>query len=455
MYFFNAYSMLIPSNRLYERAVETISILRAKGFDALLAGGYVRDMLLGIEPQDYDIATNALPDQVLDAFPYAIMTWSRLGVVILPVRGSRFEITSFRGEGQYLDGRRPSSVRFTDAREDAKRRDFTINGMFYDPLKDEIIDYVNGQEDLKAGIVRAIGNPYERFGEDHLRIIRAIRFAARFGFEIEAETYNAIRGFVHLINKISVERIQQELTKILVSSNADIAFEMMLDTAILKEILPEVALMKGVDQPIEFHPEGDVWEHTILMLREMRTDNSALAWGVLLHDIGKPATYELRDRIRFNEHDKVGVKIATGILERLRLPNHDRDVILSLIDKHMKFMSVQKMRMSTLKRFLRQDDFPLHLELHRLDCIASHAKLDNYHFCKDKLAGLEEEPQMLKPKALINGDDLISLGFKPGALFKDILNAVEDEQLEGRIASKEEALSFVLERYKEHRDDNL
>lgn len=433
---------------MYRKALSCISILRNNGFKAYLAGGCVRDMLLGIEPMDYDIATDAKPDQIGKIFKEAVLTWGHLGVVILPYRKNRFEITTFRGDGEYDDARHPVNVVFTNEQEDAQRRDFTINGIFYDTENDKIIDYVNGQEDLKNGIIRAIGNPEDRFNEDHLRIIRAIRFAARFGFCIEKDTYNAILKYADKIETVSNERIYMELTKILVAENAVAAFELLFETRILEKILKEVHALKGVRQPPEFHPEGDVWDHTMLMLRNLgKTDKPVLAWAVLLHDIGKPATYMETDRIRFNEHSRIGSHMASDILRRFHCPNKDRETIISLIDQHMKFMAVKEMRLSTLKRFLRQDDFDLHLELHRLDCISSHSKLDNYDFTIRMIKELAKETADLKPKLLVNGDDLIELGFKPGPLFKDILRSIEDEQLEGNLVDRENAIDWIKKRY--------
>ncbi len=420
--------------------------LRQGGWQAWLVGGCVRDLLLGREPQDYDVATDALPGAVLTLFPDARLVGSHFGVALIRENDAEVEVATFRSDHSYLDGRHPASVEFeTDPRQDVVRRDFTINGLLLDPFTDEVLDYTAGRPDLDARLIRAIGDPVARFAEDHLRMLRAIRFAARLGFDVEPATFAAIRSLRERIRDISAERIRDEIVRILTEGGARRGFELLDATGLLEVILPEVAAMRGVAQPPEFHPEGDVWTHTLMMLQGLRNPTPTLAMGVLLHDIGKPPTFQIAERIRFDGHAEVGAEMAAGILERLRLSKHDAERVEALIRNHLRFKDVREMRESTLKRFLRIEGFEEHLELHRLDCISSHGLLDNYDFVRRKL---EEAPtEVLKPAPLITGHDLIAEGYVPGPAFSRILREVEDAQLEGRLQSRDEALALVRSRY--------
>jgi poly(A) polymerase len=427
-------------------ARNVVARLRQSGWQAWLVGGCVRDVLLGREPQDYDVATDALPGAVLTLYPDARIVGSHFGVALIREDGAEVEVATFRSDHAYLDGRHPEFVEFeTDPRQDVLRRDFTINGLLLDPFTDEVLDYTGGRADVDARLIRAIGDPAARFAEDHLRMLRAVRFAARLGFEIEPRTFAAIRSLRERIRNISAERVRDELVRILTEGGARRGFELLDSTGLLDVILPEVAAMRGVAQPPEFHPEGDVWTHTLMMLEGMREPTPTLAMGVLLHDVGKPPTFEIAERIRFDGHAEVGAKMAAGILERLRFSKHDADQVESLIRNHLRFKDVRAMRESTLKRFLRMERFGEHLELHRLDCACSHGWLDNYEFVKRKL---EEAPaDVLKPAPLIRGNDLIASGYIPGPAFSRMLREVEDAQLEGRLQSRDETLAFVLSRY--------
>lgn len=433
---------------LREKAVRIVKELRGAGFQAYWAGGSVRDLLMGQEPQDYDIATSALPEQIMKLYKKTIPIGLNFGVVKVLQGEDDFEVATFRSDGTYLDGRHPSEVRFSGEQEDAARRDFSINGMFYDPIKDVVIDYVGGQQDIKEGIIRAIGNPMERFSEDKLRLMRAIRFAARFRYGIEPQTAAAIRDLSPGILEVSAERIREELGKMLLGTDPAESIRLLHQMGLLKLILPEVALMDGVEQPPEYHPEGDVLTHTLIMLdlmirpvEESPSISIELALAVLLHDIGKPPTFTIRDRIRFDNHCFVGMRMAIEIGQRLRMSNHQIDLIAELVRDHLKFKDVKEMRESTLRRFLRQPYFQEHLELHRVDCLSSHGDLSNWEFCLKKLK--EIPPQVMRPPKVITGEDLIGLGYKPGPLFKEILTMIEDMQLEGKIKTKDEALALV------------
>jgi len=392
----------------------------------------------------------------MEIFPDTYAVGAQFGVVLVPappehrtdgeesVAGKTAEVATFRSDLGYSDGRHPDEVRFSqDPREDVARRDFTINGMLLDPLTNEVLDYVGGREDLEAGIIRTIGDPERRFSEDKLRMLRAIRFAARFGYQIDAETMTAIQHRVHEIRVVSRERVRDELTKMLTEGHARQAFLLLDESGLLKEVLPEISIMKGVQQPPEFHPEGDVFVHTLLLLDHLpHPCPPTLAWGALLHDVGKPTTFRAApDRIRFDNHVEVGVKIAEEICERLRFSSHDTAQVLALVDNHMRFGHVSRMKESTLKKFIRMQNFDEHLALHRADSLASHGNLSTYDFILGKLA--EIPPEKIRPAALITGDDLISAGYAPGPRFREILETVEDAQLEGRLASHDAALDFV------------
>ncbi|MBI3597439.1 MAG: CCA tRNA nucleotidyltransferase [Nitrospirae bacterium] len=428
-----------------DKAVKIVKVLRGAGFRAYWAGGSVRDLVMGHEPQDYDVATDARPEQVMKLFLKTVPVGVSFGVVKVIENGFEFEVTTFRSDGRYIDGRHPAEVHYADDREDAARRDFTINGMFYDPLKKEIIDYVEGRRDIAAGVIRAIGDPHERFEEDKLRLMRAVRFAARFGYIIEPETEAAIRDLAGQIQQISAERIRDEIKKMLTGPNPSDGISLLVKTGLLKTILPEVSAMAGVEQPKEFHPEGDVLTHTMLLLKNLNRPSFELALAALLHDVGKPPTFSIRDRIRFDNHCEVGARMTETICGRLRLSNEQTERVADLVRDHLRFKDVQRMRESTLKRFLRQPYFSDHLELHRLDCLASHGDLTNWEFCKKKLAELG--PEEIRPERLLTGDDLIAMGYPPGPLFSKILTLLEDAQLEGSIKSRDEAVEWVRRQF--------
>ncbi|MGD0964369.1 MAG: CCA tRNA nucleotidyltransferase [Candidatus Acidiferrales bacterium] len=428
--------------------------LRAAGQQAYLVGGCVRDILLKREPVDYDVATDAKPDQVQRLFPPAIGVGARFGVMLVPDWTRKpaeplatVEVATFRSDAGYSDGRRPDKVLFAASpQQDVWRRDFTINALLLDPETGEILDFVGGRKDLAAGIVRAIGVAEKRFGEDKLRMIRAVRFAARFRYAIEGATFAAIAKRAAELHQVSAERIRDELTKLLTEGAARRAFELLEESRLLPEILPEIARMKGVEQPPQFHPEGDVWIHTLLMLGGLPPGCSpTLAWGVLLHDVGKPPTFKPPagpgGRIRFDEHVEVGTRMAEAICGRLRFSNEDTEQIAALVANHLRFKDVAQMKSSTLKRFVRLSRFEEHLELHRLDCLSSHGSLEAYNFVRKFLT--ETPPEQVRPPRLLGGNDLKALGFAPGPPFKLILEAVEEAQLNGKIRTKEEALQLV------------
>ena len=430
-------------------AIRISAQLRARGFQAWLVGGCVRDLVLGREPKDYDITTDARPDQVLAIFPNAQLVGAQFGVMLVDA----VEVATFRSDHSYEDGRHPTQVTFeTDPKQDVLRRDFTINGLLLDPaaltskdslasVSSRVIDYVGGLSDLRGKIIRAIGDPEQRFEEDHLRMLRAVRFAARFGFDIEPVTMAAIQKLHHRIARVSAERIRDELVRILTEGQPRRGFELLDASGLLGDILPEVAAMKGVEQPPEFHPEGDVWIHTLLMLEGLRSPTPTLALGVLLHDVGKPGTFRVAERIRFDGHVELGEEIAHRILTRLKFSNADIEQVIALIANHMRFKHVPEMRDSTLKRMLRMDRFEEHLELHRLDCASSHGHFENYEFAKAKFE--ESPPEVLRPARLLTGNDLIEAGYRPGPDFGRMLEAAEDAQLESKIHTKQEALELV------------
>ena len=427
-------------------AVRIVERLRAHGRSAWLVGGCVRDLLLGLDPQDFDVATSARPEQVVSLFPAAQLVGAHFGVVLVREGGEEVEVATFRSDHAYLDGRRPEAVEFeTDPRQDVLRRDFTINGLLMDPATGETLDFVGGRDDLNARLVRAIGDPDARFAEDHLRMLRAVRFAARLGFEIEAATFDAIRRLHGRIRLISAERVRDELARILTEGGARRGFELLDASGLLEDILPEVTALKGVAQPPEFHPEGDVWTHTLIMLEGMHEPSLTLALGVLLHDIGKPPTFSRADRIRFDGHADESARMAGEILARLRFSNQEIRQVEALAANHLRFKDVRQMRESTLKRFLRLERFEEHLELHRLDCASSHRLFANYEFVQRKLAELPREE--IKPQPLITGDDLIAAGYQPGPAFAAMLDAAEDAQLEGLVRTREEALELVRARF--------
>jgi tRNA nucleotidyltransferase/poly(A) polymerase len=421
--------------------------LHDAGFVALYAGGCVRDALLGGEPHDYDIATDARPEQVQKLFPRTFDVGAHFGVIVVHQEGVDFQVATFRCDGAYIDGRHPEGVVFSTPRQDAERRDFTVNGMFLDPLAGsggEIIDYVGGKADLAARVLRAIGDAEARFREDRLRMLRAVRFATVLGFEIESATWAAVCANAAQIHEVSAERIREELVKTLLHPNRVRGFDLLDASGLLREVLPEMEPMKGCEQPPQFHPEGDVFVHTRMMLGLLPEKVSVpLVFGVLLHDVAKPctATVDPDGRIRFNGHEKVGAEMTEQIMERLRFPRADIDATVSAVAQHMAFKDVQGMRVATLKRFMSREGFEDEMELHRVDCSSSHGYLDNYEFLRRKQEEFAHEP--LIPKPLITGNDLIELGMRPGPRFKEILEAVQSRQLEGTLTDREAALEWV------------
>lgn len=418
--------------------------LRAAGHEALFAGGCVRDLLLGHEPKDYDIATSATPREVIRLFPGSNEVGAHFGVVIAKHGGHAIEIATFRTDGSYKDGRRPESVTFSTAREDAMRRDFTINGLFEDPETGEVIDHVGGLADLKAGVIRAIGNPAARFEEDGLRLLRAVRFSTRLGFAIEPETEVALRDRALLLDRISPERIRDEFSRILTTPRRQDGVRCLIETGLLARFMPEFLETIGCDQPPEWHPEGDVFTHTMIMLEMLEPDAPLeLCLAVLLHDVAKPPTRSVDEtgRIRFNGHDALGAEMAESILRRLRYPNDVIAAVVPMVARHMQFMNVQKMRVAKLKRFMAAPTFPMEMELHRVDCGSSNGFTDNYEFLQAKESEFSAEP--LIPPPLVTGRDLIGLGMTPGPRFKDILERIQTEQLEGRILDRGPALEYL------------
>ncbi len=465
---------MLPVTPQFDGACHILATLRAAGYEAYLAGGCVRDLLLGRQPGDYDIATSARPEVVLDMFPRTFAVGAHFGVVLVcdapqpsseESRGAErpTEVATFRSDGAYSDGRRPDEVRYTlSAEEDVQRRDFTINGLLLDPLRGggpleqlladpeqlqaDVIDHVGGLADLRAGIVRAIGRPERRFEEDHLRLLRAVRFAARFGFTIEPATQGAMRHLAARIHAVSRERVRDELSKMLTEGRARRAFELLDATDLLVQVLPEVSRMKGVAQPPQFHPEGDVWVHTLLLLEQLEPGCPlTLAWGALLHDVGKPPTFRIAERIRFDGHVEVGMAIGAEVCRRFRFSNDETRQILALIQHHMRFADAGRMKASTLKRFFRLESFDQHLALHKMDCMAASGNLDHWRFVRERYEAMSEEE--VRPAPLLSGRELIAAGYRPGPQFKEMLHAVEDAQLEGAVTTPEEALRWAKERF--------
>ena len=422
--------------------------LREAGHQAFFAGGCVRDSLMGKTPHDFDIATSARPEEVQALFPRTIPVGAQFGVVLVVEEGGDYQVATFRSDGTYLDGRHPRSVSFTSPEGDAKRRDFTINGLLYDPIEEKVLDFVGGREDLDSRILRAIGNPAERFAEDKLRLLRAVRLATVLDFTIEAGTWNALCAGAATINEVSAERIRDELVKILAAPQRLRGFDLLDASGLLEEILPEILPLKGCEQPPDFHPEGDVFVHTRLMLALLPAGASVpLVLATLFHDLGKPPTME-RDhtgRIRFNGHESVSAQMTEKIMRRLRFSNEEIEATIAMVQNHMVFKDVQNMRVSRLKRFLARPTFEDELELHRVDCLASHGNLDNYEFLKRRREEFASEP--LIPPPILTGYDLIALGWRPGPKFKTVLDAVQVRQLEGILRTRAEAISWVEKEY--------
>ena len=446
---------------LRDFATSIVRTLRERGFQAYLVGGCVRDLLLGREPKDYDVATDATPGQVMAIFPETYAVGAQFGVVLVPApdgeeqktasenatKSKVVEVATFRSDIGYSDGRHPDQVRFSQTpKEDVERRDFTINGMLLDPLNGEVLDFVGGRRDLRSGTIRTIGDPQKRLGEDKLRMLRAIRFAARFDYEIDPATLAVIQDLAEQIRAVSRERVRDELTRMLTEGRGRRAFLLLDESGLLRQVLPEISAMKGVQQPPEFHPEGDVFMHTLLLLDNLpHPCPMTLGWGALLHDVGKPPTFRVAERISFDGHVDIGVKMAEEICTRLHFSNEDTRQILALVGNHMRFGDATRMKESTLKKFLRLPHFDEHLALHRADCLGSHRNLAAYEFVRKKRE--EIPPEKMQPSPLVTGDDLIAAGHTPGPRFREILSAVEDAQLEGRLASRDAALDFVRRQF--------
>ena len=426
-------------------AKEIVSTLQTAGYTAYFAGGCVRDQLLGIEPKDYDIATSATPDQVLQIYPKGKTVGAHFGVVLVYLHDHPFEIATFRTDGSYEDGRRPESVEFSTPEEDARRRDFTINGLFFDPVTEELIDHVGGRADFEARVIRAIGDPDARLREDYLRLLRAIRFAARLDYEIAPETWSAITSHAPDLKTISAERIRDEFDRILLHPSRLRGFDLLVESGLMRQIAPEILELRGCEQPPEFHPEGDVFDHTRLMLGLLPEQVSLpLALSVLFHDIAKPATAKYDDgagRFRFNGHDKLGAEMTEDILRRLKYSNHTIHATATMVSRHMAFIDVKQMRTAKLKRFMSGEHFQDELELHRVDCLSSHGSLENYEFLKEKEASFAAAP--LIPPPLVTGDDLKERNLRPGPRFREILTEIQTQQLEGTLATRQQALAWL------------
>ncbi|MGO9012301.1 MAG: CCA tRNA nucleotidyltransferase [Bryobacteraceae bacterium] len=436
----------MPQSQAESLARGVVARLRSAGHQAYLVGGCVRDLLRGTRPKDFDISTDARPDRIMDLFPQSGLVGAHFGVVLVRDAFAQVEVATFRSDHEYEDGRRPITVHFeADPKADVLRRDFTINGLMMDPETGQVLDYVEGRADLDGRLVRAIGDPDARLREDHLRLLRAVRFAARLGFSIEPATFEAMRRHAALVARVSAERVRDELVRILTEGGAAHGLDLLDESGLLAVLLPEVAAMHGVAQPPEFHPEGDVWTHTRLLLASLGPATPTLALGALLHDVGKPPVFRVADRIRFDGHVEKGVEMARAILTRLRFSRDDIEQVESLVAHHMHFKDVGRMKESTLKRLMRLARFDEHLELHRLDCLASSGHLETYDFVKHKWEEMTAEE--IKPAPLITGADLIAAGYRPGPRFGEILSAVEDAQLESRLRTPAEALDWVLDRY--------
>ena len=429
-----------------DKAISIVRRLRREGYEAYLAGGCVRDMLLKKLPQDYDIATNAKPEDIRRVFPKTIPVGEQFGVILVLVDDESFEVASFRHDGPYLDGRRPSHVRYGSLEEDVFRRDFTINGMVYDPVEDRVIDLVEGQKDLERRSIRAIGNAHQRFEEDRLRMIRAVRFAASLKFDIDLSTFAAVKQLAATITQISWERIGEEVTRILTEGGARRGFELLDETGLLAVLLPEIAVMKGTQQSPDYHPEGNVFNHTLLLLNHLDTPSETLAYGCLLHDVAKPVCLRQEaDRVTFYGHTEKGAEMAEEILMRLKRSRAVSERVSYLVRNHLRHVQAPQMRLSTLKRFLREEGIEELLELARIDALSSNGDLQYYRFCKERLGELKEEE--IRPTPLVRGDDLIALGLTPGPIFADILRQVEDAQLGGELTSREQALEWIQRHY--------
>jgi len=430
-----------------EKAISVVRRLHEEGFEAFFAGGCVRDMLLHKIPQDYDITTNARPEEIRRLFSETIPVGAQFGVMLVVIDGEPFEVATFRHDGPYLDGRRPSHVRYGTLEEDILRRDFTINGMVYDPIADRLIDLVDGRTDLEGRLLRAIGEPQARLEEDRLRMIRAVRFAASLGFTIDPRTFAAIQQLAATITTIAWERIGDEVTRILIEGGARRGFELLDESGLLQVLLPEIVALKGTPQSPDYHPEGDVFAHTLLLLSHLEPVSSeTLAYGCLLHDVAKPVCFRQEaERITFYGHTEVGAAMSEEILKRLKRGRATWERVAYLVRNHLRHVQAPQMRLSTLKRFLREEGIDELLELTRIDALASNGDLQYYQFCKQRLAELNEA--QIRPPPLVRGTDLIALGLVPGPIFSEILQRVEDQQLGGELTSRKQALEWIQQNY--------
>jgi len=441
----------VPETEIFQAAAAMAGQFRIAGYQCLIVGGAVRDLLLGKTPHDLDLVTTATPEESAAIFTEHKIVGASFGVSLIKYQGYEFEVATAREERNYMDGRHPESVRYSkDFSVDAARRDFTINAMMLDPADGRIYDFFDGRHDLRKGIIRTVGNPEERFAEDHLRMLRAVRFAARLGFDIGDETAAAIRKLAGNCRSLPGERLRQELSGILTSPHPDRGMELASSLGILRHILPEVDAMHGVTQPPEFHPEGDVWQHTMLMLREIAIPDELLAWSVLLHDVGKPPvrSVETSGRIRFFDHEGAGAVIADGILKKMRFANQDREAITGAVKNHMRFASVREMKETKLRRLLAGKYFAMELELHRLDCLSCHGKMECFVFLTDQLIKRPECDEL--PEPFVRGRDLIAVGKKPQPAFSKILQKTYDRQLAGKFNSPEEARQYALSLFNQH-----
>jgi len=434
-----------PDTPTAQGAVNICNQLHEAGFEAVLAGGCVRDILLGRVPKDYDIATSAVPKEVQRVFPDSEAIGAAFGVILVKIPQGAYEIATFRKDGDYMDGRHPETVTFTSIEEDAHRRDFTVNALFFDPKTNDVIDYVGGLKDLDLRILRCVGNPDERFREDYLRLLRAIRFSSQLDFKVAKETMDSICLNGNLIAKVSPERIRTEMERLLCNDRRETGLSLLHTSGLLAEIFPELSAMVGCEQPPEFHPEGDVWVHTLLVMKQLESPSFPLAMGTLLHDVGKPPTQTFEDRIRFNQHEKVGAEIANAICRRLRCSNEDTEHITWLVNQHMRVAHIPEMRDSKRKRLVREEGFSDLMELFRADCLGSIGTLTNYDWIMDYKESIPEE--VIRPPALVTGNHLIEMGYKPGPLFKEILTAIEDAQLENEIHTYDEAVTWLQSRW--------
>lgn len=445
------------ASREYREAAALVKELRQKGHTAYIVGGAVRDILLGKNPHDYDVTTSATPEEILQLYPDALGLGAAFGIMSIP-RGEKLliEVATYREDQDYRDGRHPEKVQYSKTpQEDIARRDFTINALLLDPEKEEIIDFTSGIDDLKKGILRTVGEPAKRFREDALRMLRAVRFSVRFDMVMEENTKNAVKECAALIRNLSSERLREEMDRMLTGPRPERAVEMLSDLGLLKEFLPEIEAMRGVEQPKEFHPEGDVFVHTLLMLSHMVNPSQELAWSVLLHDVGKPGARKVIDgRARFYSHEVKGAEIAEEIMVRLKMPAKRIKTVREAVEKHMRFSNVDKMRSSTWRRILGEEDFPLHLELHRLDCLSCHIFMQNYILLLDKCIELQEEGLQALPAPFLTGKDLLSLGLAPSPFLGQLLKEMMDLQLEGKVKNRKEALAVAHQKIRKEDKKN-